>query len=82
MEQKAGAQIGQRAFIQSLVILFVLMMIAGILTLVVPAGQYARIEVLGSSSGLTVMSILATNMGFSAAISNPYTLGVEFSHLS
>ena len=192
MEQKAGAQIGQRAFIQSLVILFVLMMIAGILTLVIPAGQYTRIEVdgretidpasfqfierpdypiwrwfmaplevLGSSSGLTViviivvlffaggafavmdktgtlrafigrivrkfrgnkytllwvvslafmflgatlgtfeevvllvpvmialsyslgwdalvglgMSILATNMGFSAAISNPYTLGV------
>ncbi|HNA88301.1 MAG TPA: SLC13 family permease [Anaerolineales bacterium] len=192
MEQKAGAQIGKRAFIQSLVILFVLMMVAGILTLVVPAGQYARIEVdgretidpasfqfterpdypiwrwfvaplevLGSDSGLTViviivvlffaggafavmdktgtlrafigrivrrfsgqkytllwmvslafmflgatlgtfeevvllvpvmialsyslgwdalvglgMSILATNMGFSAAISNPYTLGV------
>ena len=192
MEQKAGAQIGKRAFIQSLVILFILMMIAGILTLVVPAGRYARLsvdgretidpasfqfierpdypvwrwfvapfEVLGSSSGLTViviivvlffaggafavmdktgtlrafigrivrqfrdrkylllwmvslafmflgatlgtfeevvllvpvmialsyslgwdaliglgMSILATNMGFSAAISNPYTLGV------
>lgn len=192
MEQKAGAQISQRAFIQSLVILFVLMMIAGILTLIVPAGQYARVEVdgretidpesfqfierpeypiwrwfiapvevLGSESGLTViviiivlffaggafavmdktgtlrafigrivrrfsgrkytllwmvslafmflgatlgtfeevvllvpvmialsyslgwdalvglgMSILATNMGFSAAISNPYTLGV------
>ncbi len=192
MEQKAGAQIGKRAFIQSLVILFLLMMVAGILTLVVPAGQYTRIEVdgretidpasfqlvahpdypiwrwfiapfevLGSSSGLTViviiivlffaggafavmdktgtlrafigsivrkfsgrkytllwmvslafmflgatlgtfeevvllvpvmialsyslgwdalvglgMSILATNMGFSAAISNPYTLGV------
>ena len=192
MEQKAGAQIGKRAFIQSLVILFVLMMVAGILTLVIPAGQYTRIqvdgretidpasfqliqspnypiwrwfiapfEVLGSSSGLTViviivvlffaggafavmdktgtlrafigsivrrfsgrkytllwmvslafmflgatlgtfeevvllvpvmialsyslgwdalvglgMSILATNLGFSAAISNPYTLGV------
>jgi uncharacterized ion transporter superfamily protein YfcC len=192
LEQKAGAQIGKRAFIQSLVILFVLMMVAGTLTLVVPAGQYTRLEVdgretidpasfqftarpdypiwrwfgaplevLGSSSGLTViviivvlffaggafavmdktgtlrafigrivrqfrdrkytllwmvslafmflgatlgtfeevvllvpvmialayslgwdalvglgMSILATNMGFSAAISNPYTLGV------
>ena len=47
MDQKAGAQISQRAFIQSLVILFVLMMIAGILTLVVPAGQYTRIEVDG-----------------------------------
>jgi uncharacterized ion transporter superfamily protein YfcC len=193
MEQKAGAQISRRAFIQSLVILFILMMVAGILTLVLPAGQYARIpvdgretidpasfqftehpdypiwrwfiapiEVLGSSSGLTViviivvlffaggafavmdktgtlrafigrivrrfrdrkytllwivslafmflgatlgtfeevvllvpvmialsyslgwdalvglgMSILATNMGFSAAITNPYTLGVS-----
>ena len=192
MEQKAGAQISQRAFIQSLAILFVLMMIAGILTLIVPAGQYARLhvdgretidpasfqfterpdypvwrwfvaplEVLGSDNGLTViviivvlffaggafavmdktgtlrafigrivrrfrdrkytllwmvslalmflgatlgtfeevvllvpvmialsyslgwdalvglgMSILSTNMGFSAAISNPYTLGV------
>lgn len=193
MESKAGAQISKKAFIQSIVILFVLMMIAGILTLVVPAGQYTRIEVngretidpasfqlvehpnypiwrwfvapfevLGSKSGLTViviivvlffaggafavldktgtirafignivkrfrdrkyillylvclafmflgatlgtfeevvllvpvmialayslgwdalvglgMSILATNMGFSAAISNPYTLGVS-----
>ncbi|MCI0549961.1 MAG: AbgT family transporter [Anaerolineae bacterium] len=193
MEQKAGAQISRRAFIQSILILFVLMIIAGILTLVVPAGQYTRIEVdgretidpnsfqfaekpdypiwrwftapievLGSESGLTViviivvlffaggafavldktgtirafignivrrfrdrkytllymvclafmflgatlgtfeevvllvpviialsyslgwdalvglgMSILATNMGFSAAIANPYTLGVS-----
>lgn len=47
MEQKAGAQISKRAFIQSVVILFVLMMIAGILTLVVPAGQYTRLEVDG-----------------------------------
>jgi uncharacterized ion transporter superfamily protein YfcC len=47
MEQKAGAQISQRAFIQSLVILFVLMMIAGFLTIVLPVGQYARIEVDG-----------------------------------
>ncbi|HZJ21699.1 MAG TPA: SLC13 family permease [Anaerolineales bacterium] len=193
MEQKAGAQIGRRAFIQSIVILFVLMIIAGILTLIIPAGEYTRIqvdgretidpdsfqfvdkpnyplwrwfiapiEVLGSESGLTViviivvlffaggafavldktgtirafigsivrrfrdrkytllymvclafmflgatlgtfeevvllvpvmialsyslgwdalvglgMSILATNMGFSAAIANPYTLGVS-----
>jgi uncharacterized ion transporter superfamily protein YfcC len=192
METKAGAQIGKKAFLQSLLILFGLMMLAGVLTLVVPAGRYARItvdgretidpgsfqvvprpdypiwrwfiapvEVLGSRSGLTViviivvlffaggafavldktgtigafiggivrrfrkrkyvlllmvcfafmflgstlgtfeevvlltpmmialsyslgwdalvglgMSILATNMGFSTAISNPYTLGV------
>jgi uncharacterized ion transporter superfamily protein YfcC len=47
MDQKAGAQISQRAFIQSLVILFVLMMVAGILTRVVPAGQYVRLQVDG-----------------------------------
>lgn len=47
MEQKAGAQIGKRAFTQSLVILFILMMAAGVLTLVLPAGQYSRIEVDG-----------------------------------
>ena len=41
MEQKAGAQISQRAFIQSLAILFVLM-IAGILALVAPAGLYTE----------------------------------------
>jgi uncharacterized ion transporter superfamily protein YfcC len=45
MEQKAGAQISQRAFVQSLVILFVLMMLAGVLTLVLPAGEYTRLEV-------------------------------------
>jgi uncharacterized ion transporter superfamily protein YfcC len=47
MEQKAGTQISQRAFMQSLFILFVLMMIAGDLTIVLPVGQYARIEVDG-----------------------------------
>ena len=47
MEQKAGAQISRRAFIQSVLILFVLTMVAGILTLVVPAGEYTRIEVDG-----------------------------------
>ena len=49
MEQKAGPQIGLRAFIQSLVILFALMMVAGILTLVVPAGHYTYLEVDGRS---------------------------------
>jgi uncharacterized ion transporter superfamily protein YfcC len=44
MDQKAGAQISRKAFIQSIAILFALMMVAGILTLVVPAGQYTRIE--------------------------------------
>jgi len=43
MENKAGAQISKKAFIQSIVILFVMMMVAGILTRLVPPGNYARI---------------------------------------
>ncbi len=42
MEQKAGAQISTRAFIQSALILLVLMIAAGILTRVLPAGEYTR----------------------------------------
>jgi len=44
MEQKAGAQISMRAFIQSALILLVLMIGAGILTRVLPAGEYTRYE--------------------------------------
>jgi uncharacterized ion transporter superfamily protein YfcC len=44
MEQKAGAQIGKKAFLQSLFILFVLMLVAGILTQTIPSGQYQRLE--------------------------------------
>jgi len=40
MEAKAGAQISQRAFYQSLLILLVLMLAAGVLTRVVPSGSY------------------------------------------
>jgi uncharacterized ion transporter superfamily protein YfcC len=47
MQQKSGAQISQKAFIQSLLILLALMITAGILTLVIPAGQYQRVEVDG-----------------------------------
>ncbi len=43
MEQKTGLQIGTRAFVQSVIILAVLMLAAGVLTLVVPAGRYERI---------------------------------------
>ena len=43
-EQKSGAQISTKAFIQAVVIIFILMMAAGILTRIVPAGQYVRIE--------------------------------------
>jgi uncharacterized ion transporter superfamily protein YfcC len=47
MEQKAGAQISKRAFIQSVIILFIMMMAAGMLTLIIPAGSYDRVEVDG-----------------------------------
>jgi uncharacterized ion transporter superfamily protein YfcC len=47
VEQKSGAQIGKKAFIQSLLILLALMAVAGILTLVIPAGSYARKSVDG-----------------------------------
>ncbi|MEN8242349.1 MAG: Na+/H+ antiporter NhaC family protein [Chloroflexota bacterium] len=43
MESKAGAQISRKAFVQSVIILFVIMIAAGILTLVIPAGSYQRI---------------------------------------
>lgn len=42
MEQKAGAQISQRSFVQSFAILLILMIAAGILTRVVPAGSFSR----------------------------------------
>jgi len=47
MEEKSGAQISQKAFIQSVVILLALMIAAGILTLAIPAGQFQRTEVDG-----------------------------------
>jgi uncharacterized ion transporter superfamily protein YfcC len=47
MEQKAGAHINTRAFIQSLLILLILMLAAGFLTRVVPSGSYTRIEEAG-----------------------------------
>jgi uncharacterized ion transporter superfamily protein YfcC len=43
-EHKSGAQISTKAFIQAVAIIFILMVVAGILTRVVPAGQYARVE--------------------------------------
>ena len=45
MEPRAGAQISKRAFLQSVIILFVLMMVAGILTRLVPAGSYDYVTV-------------------------------------
>jgi uncharacterized ion transporter superfamily protein YfcC len=47
MDSKAGAQISTKAFIQSMLILLLLMVMAGILTKIVPAGNYARVDVDG-----------------------------------
>lgn len=41
-QQKAGAQISRKAFLQSVGILLVLMLIAGILTRILPPGSYQR----------------------------------------
>jgi uncharacterized ion transporter superfamily protein YfcC len=46
-EEKSGAQISTRAFIQAVVIIFLLMMLSGLLTRIIPAGEYARIDVDG-----------------------------------
>jgi uncharacterized ion transporter superfamily protein YfcC len=46
-QPKSGAQISTKAFLQAVAIIFFLMMVAGILTRVVPAGRYARVEVDG-----------------------------------
>ncbi len=46
-EQKSGAQISTKAFIQAVLIIFALMMVSGVLTQVIPAGEYTRIEVDG-----------------------------------
>jgi hypothetical protein len=47
MEQRPGIQISTRAFAQSALILLALMILAGVLTLVLPAGRYARATVEG-----------------------------------
>jgi len=47
MAPKSGAQISTKAFLQAVVIIFILMLAAGVLTRLVPAGQYARVEVDG-----------------------------------
>lgn len=47
MEQKAGAQISTKSFLQSVFILLLLMVFAGILTRVIPAGSFTRVEMDG-----------------------------------
>jgi len=46
-QPKSGAQISTKAFLQAVFIIFVLMMGAGTLTRLVPAGQYVRVDVDG-----------------------------------
>jgi uncharacterized ion transporter superfamily protein YfcC len=45
MEAKTTAYINRRAFFQTAIILLLLMLVAGILTLVIPAGQYTRVTI-------------------------------------
>ena len=47
MEAKTSAYISRKAFFQSAIILVILMILAGVLTLVVPAGRYTRSMVEG-----------------------------------
>jgi uncharacterized ion transporter superfamily protein YfcC len=47
MKQRSGVQISQRMFMQTVMVLLFLMMAAGVLTCVVPAGSYARVDVDG-----------------------------------
>ncbi|MBA4420376.1 MAG: hypothetical protein C0391_04440 [Anaerolinea sp.] len=47
MAQKSGAQISKKAFIQSFIILLIIMILAGVLTLVVPTGNYTRVAMEG-----------------------------------
>ena len=47
MKEKGSIQISKRMFIQSVIILVLLMMVAGVLTLVIPAGAYTRVTLEG-----------------------------------
>ncbi len=47
MENVGGLQVSKRALVQTVVMLLVLMWFAGVLTRVLPAGQYTRIEMAG-----------------------------------
>ena len=44
MEENAGVRIGTRAFIQSVTILLILMLGAGLLTIFLPSGSFGRGE--------------------------------------
>ncbi len=65
MQQRSGAQISQKAFIQSFIILIIIMIFAGVLTRLVPAGSYSRIM----SGGREVID--PTSFTFQAAADYP-----------
>jgi uncharacterized ion transporter superfamily protein YfcC len=46
-DKKSGIQISKKAFLQAVAIIFFLMLTAGLLTRLVPAGEYARVEMDG-----------------------------------
>lgn len=50
MEEKSSIRISAKAFVSSVIILLALMIAAGVLTWVIPAGTYERIEVDGNVS--------------------------------
>jgi len=47
MNERSGAQISKKVFVQSMIILFALMCISGITTKLIPAGEYSRVDQLG-----------------------------------
>ena len=50
MEEKSGIRISARAFVSSVIILLVLMIVAGTLTYIIPGGEYERVELDGNVS--------------------------------
>jgi uncharacterized ion transporter superfamily protein YfcC len=76
MDEKAGAQISKKAFIQSFLILFLLVMVAGILTRVVPTGTFARVDPANSSSAIIPGSFKLTSQA-PLAIWHWFTAPVE-----
>jgi len=49
MEEKSSIKISSRAFLSSVIILLVLMIVAGTLTYIIPSGSYERIELDGNT---------------------------------
>lgn len=61
MDEKSGAQISKKAFIQSFLILFMLMIVAGVLTRVIPTGSFQRLDPTDSTSAIIPGSFKLTS---------------------